>query len=115
MPWTPHSLMSQRLEFIRAVLHRSAGQSIRDICRTVGISEKTGHKWLQRYGDGGPAALSDRSHAPHTPAHQIAPALAREIVALREAQPTWSGRKLRDVLRHEQPAETWPAASTITT
>jgi len=115
MPWQPHSLMSQRLEFVRAVLHRSAGESIRDVCRSAGITEKTGHKWLRRYGEGGPAALSDRSHRPHTPAHQVAPALVREIVALREAQPTWSGRKLRDVLRKEQPGEPWPAASTITT
>jgi transposase InsO family protein len=107
--------MSQRLEFIRTVVHRPAGQSIRDVCREMGITEKTGHKWLQRYGEGGPAALSDRSHAPHTPAHQIAPALVREILALRDAEPTWGGRKLRDVLRHEQPTRPWPAASTITT
>lgn len=115
MPWTPSSLMSARLEFVRAVLHRTAGQSIRDICRATGITEKTGHKWLTRYGAGGPAALADRSHAPHTPAHQVPPALVAPILALREAQPTWGARKLRDVLRREQPALAWPAASTITT
>lgn len=115
MPWTPSSLMSERLEFVRAVLHRSAGQSIRDICRATGITEKTGHKWLARYGAGGPAALADRSHAPHRPAHQVPPALVAPILALRDAHPTWGGRKLRDVLRREQPDQPWPAASTITT
>ena len=115
MPWTPSSLMSERLEFVRAVLHRPAGQSIREICRATGITEKTGHKWLTRYGLGGPAALADRSHAPHRPAHQVPAALVAPILALRDAQPTWGARKLRDVLRREQPALAWPAASTITT
>ena len=35
MPWQTHSLMTQRLEFIHAVLHRLPGQSIRDVCRAV--------------------------------------------------------------------------------
>jgi len=106
--------MSQRLEFIQAVLHRAPGQSIRDVCRTVGISEKTGHKWLERFGTGGPAALADRSHAPHQPAHQVPAALATALCELREAQPTWGARKLRQVLAREQPGHPWPAPSTIT-
>lgn len=115
MPWQTESPMSQRLEFVRAVLHRPSGQSIRDVCRATGITEKTGHKWLQRYGAGGPAALQDRSHAPHVPAHQIAAPMVAAILALREEQPTWGARKLREVLQREQPDQTWPAASTITT
>ena len=115
MPWFIESVMSQRLEFVRAVLHRPPGQSIRDVCRATGITEKTGHKWLARYGAGGPDALADRSHAPHTPAHQVPSAQRAAILALREAQPTWGARKLRDVLTREQPALAWPAPSTITT
>lgn len=115
MPWQSESIMSQRLEFVRAVVHRPVGQSIRDVCRVHGISERTGHKWLARYGTGGPAALADRSHAPQTPAHQVPRALIEPILALRQEQPTWGARKLRDVLRREQPAMPWPAASTITT
>jgi putative transposase len=115
MPWHNHSLMSQRLEFIEAVIHRAPGQSIVDICRRVGISEKTGHKWLNRFGGGGPQALADRSHAPYQPAHQVPRAIADAIFALREANATWGARKLRDVLMREQPTVTWPAPSTITT
>lgn len=115
MPWHTHSLMTQRLEFIQAVLHRSSGVSIRDVCRQCGISEKTGHKWLTRYGTGGPAALADRSHAPHHPPHQLPVTIVDAIVALRTAEPSWGARKLRDVLQREQPDVAWPAASTITT
>ena len=46
--------MSQRLELVEAVVHRAPGQSIRDICRRVGISERIGHKWLTRFGAGQP-------------------------------------------------------------
>ena len=115
MPWRTESLMSQRLEFVEAVVHRAPGQSIRDICRQVGISERVGHKWLGRFGAGGPAALADRSHAPHIAAHQVPRAIVDALCALREQQPEWGARKLRDVLRREQPTVAWPAASTITT
>jgi len=115
MPWQTQSPMSQRLEFIRLVLHRPPGQSIREVCHATGITEKTGHKWLQRYAAGGPAAMADRSHAPLIPAHQIAPVVVEAVLALREEHPTWGARKLREVLRRERPDEPWPAASTITT
>src|SRR5262245_60652529 len=115
MPWRSESLMSQRLEFVEAVLHRAPGQSIRDVCRTTGISERVGHKWLARFASGGPAALADRSHAPQVPAHKLPRAVVDAVVALREQQPAWGARKLRDVLRREQPTVGWPAASTITT
>jgi len=115
MPWHSESLMSQRLEFVEAVVHRAPGQSIRDVCRAIGISERVGHKWLARFAAGGPAALADRSHAPHVAAHQVPRAIADAILALREQEPSWGARKLCDVLRREQPAVTWPAPSTITT
>jgi transposase InsO family protein len=115
MPWRPESLMSQRLEFVEAVLHRAPGQSIRDICRRVGISERVGHKWLARFGAGGPAALADRSHAPHVAAHQLPRAIVEALITLRGQQPQWGARKLREILRREQPRVAWPAPSTITT
>lgn len=114
MPWQTQPLMSQRLDFIQALLHRAPGQSIRDVCRATGISEKTGHKWLKRFGDGGASALADRSHAPHTPPHQVPREHVTLICALREAHPTWGARKLRDVLGTTHPTIAWPVASTIT-
>lgn len=98
MPWPTQTPMSQRLEFVHAVLHRAPGESIVDICPQIGISEKTGHKWLQRQ-----------------PAHQVPAPIAAALCQLREAQPTWGARKLRDVLTREHPTVAWPAPSTITT
>jgi putative transposase len=115
MPWRSESLMSQRLAFVEAVLHRAPGQSILDVCRATGISERVGHRWLKRFSTGGPAALADRSHAPHVPAHQLAAPVVDAIIALRTEHPSWGARKLRDVLCGEQPDVAWPAPSTITT
>lgn len=113
MPWFTPSPMSQRVEFVHALL--SGRTSMRALCRQFGISEKTGYKWRARFLAGGPAALADRSHAPHVPAHRVAPTLRHAIVALREAHPTWGARKLRAVLQAQQPTTEWPAPSTITT
>lgn len=115
MPWQTHTHVSQRQEFVQAVMHRRPEESIRGICRQMGVSEKTGHKWLTRFLQGGPAALSDRSRRPLTSSHQLAPSVVAAVLALREEHPTWGARKLRGVLTLEQPDLSWPAASTITT
>ena len=107
--------MSQRLEFVQAVLQRPAGVSIKALCAQFGIREKTGHKWLDRFQRGGPDALADRSHAPVVPAHQVPPVRVQVVCALRDAHPTWGARKLRAVLVEQAPEIPWPAPSTITT
>ena len=112
MPWSTSSPMTQRLEFIHAVIHRRL--TMRAACRQFGISEKTGYKWLDRFAYGGPDALADRSHAPVVPAHRVAAAVCNAVYELRDAHPTWGARKLRAVLAAQHPATAWPAPSTIT-
>lgn len=111
MPWSDITPMSQRLEFVRLIQQRR--QSIGAICLAFGISEKTGYKWLARAAAEGPAGLADRSHAPHTPAHQLQPSVATAILGARRAHPTWGPRKLRRFLQEQRPDLAWPAASTI--
>lgn len=113
MPWLTLSPMSQRVEFVTALV--SERVSMRALCARFGISEKTGYKWRARFLAGGPTALADQSHAPHVPAHRVPPAIRDAIVALREAHPTWGARKLRVVLCTQHPTTVWPAPSTITT
>jgi hypothetical protein len=66
--------MSERLAFVQQCPSRR--QSIVVICARFGISEKTGHKILARFREGGPAALADRSHAA-PPAASLAAQQAR--------------------------------------
>lgn len=109
MPWQTPSLMSQRYEFV--LLASVTGANIRELCRRFGISAKTGYKWLGRYRSGGQAALADRSRRPRTSPVRCAPALIARVVSLREANPTWGGRKLRRRLQ-DLGCEDVPAAST---
>jgi putative transposase len=113
MPWQTSTPMTQRQLFIEALLAQRG--TLRALCAEFGISEKTGYKWRARFLSGGPAALSDRSHAPHVAPHQPAAAVREAILALREAHPTWGPRKLKVWLTTRHPTTTWPAASTIST
>ena len=47
MPWKVDPVMSQRKEFV--ALAQSEGVSMSELCRRIGISRKTGYKWLRRY------------------------------------------------------------------
>lgn len=111
MPWRTSTPMSQREEFIRLVHERR--HPITELCVAFGISEKTGHKWLARFRQEGVPGLTDRSHVPHAPPHQLTAAVQAAIIKLRLRHPTWGPRKLRAALQQGEPAITWPATSTI--
>lgn len=103
--------MSERLAFITACLDRT--DTIVAICDRFGISEKTGHKLLQRFREVGPEGLEDRSHAPHHPSHRVTTEVATRIIALRQQYPRYGPVKLRDWLQQHEPEVRWPAASSI--
>jgi transposase len=53
--------MEERLRFVARLLD---GDGMSDVCRSFGISRKTGYKIFRRYQDEGLEALSDRSRRP---------------------------------------------------
>ena len=111
MPWRTPDLMSIRAEFVEHAM--SGRHPVAALCNAYGISEKTGHKWLNRFKEEGRPGLSDRSRAPHETPHKISLEVQREILALREKHPTWGPKKLRVVLKRRLPEKHWPAASSI--
>lgn len=111
MPWRTTDLVTIREEFVQEALR--GRHPVAALCNAYGISEKTGHKWLNRFREEGRAGLSDRSHAPHDAPHRMSSEVRREILALREKHPTWGPKKLRVVLRRRLPEKHWPAASSI--
>lgn len=103
--------MEKRYEFIREYLDEES--SLAELCREHGISRKTGYKWLERYEERGLGGLEDRrSNALHHP-NQTAANLEAIILAVREQHPTWGPKKLLASLQRKEPAENWPARSTI--
>ena len=114
MPWRESSPMTERLDFIKACLHRR--EQIVEICDRFEISEKTGQKWLKRFREGGVEALEDRSHAPLNHAGRITPEVAARIFELKRKHCDFGPEKLRDWLMLNEPKENgerWPAISSI--
>ena len=111
MPWRTPDLVTIREEFVDQAM--SGRHPVAALCNAYGISEKTGHKWLNRFKEEGRPGLSDRSRAPHESPNKISGEVRRQILALREEHPTWGPKKLRVVLRRRLPEKHWPAASSI--
>lgn len=63
------------------------GWTVVEATQAVGVSERTGWKWLARYREGGADALSDRSSRPHR-SHRTGARARRRIVQLRRARLT---------------------------
>ena len=69
-----------------------------ELCKTYGISRKTGHKWRDRHAAHGMAGLAPQSHAPKSVTCRTDEAVERLIVAERRLHPTWGAKKIQHVL-----------------
>lgn len=111
MPWQEQTSMSLRHEFV--ALATQDGANVRQVCRRFGISPTTGYTWITRYTQTGVAGLADRSRRPTSSPRQTSAALEQAVLALRQTQPSWGGRKLRQRLLDLGHVAV-PSASTIT-
>jgi transposase InsO family protein len=111
MPWKASTAMSQRQEFVELALDERA--NVRALCREFGITPRTGYKWLKRYREQGGSGLYERSRRPQHSPQQSSPAREAAVLDVRQAHPSWGGRKIRWVLQQEGEPDC-PAASTIT-
>jgi transposase InsO family protein len=111
MPFREWSLMDDREEFCR--LASGPGANVRELCRRFGVSPDRAYVWLGRYRQAGREGLCDRSRRPLTSPARSSAQMEAKVLAVRQEQPAWGGRKIRRVLRND--GETAPpAASTIT-
>jgi len=69
------------------------------LCRSFGISRKTGYKIFERYKEAGLDGLTDRSRRPYRQANQLPLQVEKLIVALKKEQPTWGAPKIRERLK----------------
>ena len=103
--------MEERLRFVARLLE---GESMSDVCRSFGISRKTGYKIYNRYKEHGLEALSDRSRRPVRYANQLPAQVEALIVRLKKEKPHWGARKIRELLIRRLAGEVRiPARSTV--
>lgn len=103
--------MEERARFVLDAME--GWTSMSELCRQFGISRRIGYKWVQRYQEGGLAALTDMRRVRRTQALRTPPEIIARIVELRQKHPTWGPRKLRARLQEKQSEVLWPSPSTI--
>ena len=111
MPWKESSVMEERLRFVARLLD---GEGMSEVCRSFGISHKTGYKIFKRYKEQGVEALCDRSRRPVRYANQLPAQLEQMIVRLKQEKPHWGARKIRELLVRRVAGDVRiPAKSTV--
>jgi len=88
--------MEQKQQFVS--LLSSDQFTMSELCKTFGISRKTGHKWRDRYAVHGMAGLVPQSRVPKSVTCRTDEAVERLIVAERRLHPTWGAKKIQHVL-----------------
>jgi transposase InsO family protein len=110
MPWKECSAISEQISFIE---HWQAGEtSFAYLCRSFGISRKTGYKRIRRFQELGWDGIADRSRAPHTHRNQTPESVIMALIDAKRSHPTWGPKKLVAWLSQSRPDTVWPAAST---
>jgi len=111
MPWKESSVMEERLRFVARLLD---GEGMSEVCRSFGISRKTGYKIYNRYKTQGVEALCDRSRRPVRYANQLPGQIEQMIVRLKKDKPHWGARKIRELLVRRLAGDVRiPATSTV--
>ena len=111
MPWKESSVMEERLRFVARLLD---GEGMSDVCRSFGISRKTGYKIYNRYKAHGLEALCDRSRRPVRYANQLPEQIEQMILRLKKDKPHWGARKIRELLVRRLAGDVRiPAKSTV--
>jgi transposase InsO family protein len=95
MAWKECSVVEERLKFVARILD---GEAMSDVCRSFGISRKTGYKIFNRYKESGLEALTDRCRRPVRYANQLPDQIETLIVRLKQEKPHWGARKIRELL-----------------
>ena len=111
MPWRKTSVMDERLRFVARLLE---GEGMSEVCRSFGISRKTGYKIFNRYKEDGLEALTDRSRRPVRYANQLPEPVEAMIVRCKQEKPHWGARKIRELLVRRLAGDVRiPARSTV--
>jgi transposase len=104
------SVMEQRYQAVMAVIQD--GWKVSEVAQHLGVARQSVHNWIARYEEGGLPRLADRSHRPHSCAHQIAPELEAVICELRRKHPGWGPRRIEHQLA-KQSIDPMPSQSSI--
>lgn len=110
MPWKETDKMEQKELFIKAMLANE--KPFKHLCADFGISEKTGHKWKNRFYEQGKAGLYEQSRARLTQ-DMIDGDTAAELIRIKNAHSAWGPKKIREIYAKAYPQKAVPSLSSV--
>ncbi|MCF7740561.1 MAG: IS481 family transposase [Candidatus Marinimicrobia bacterium] len=111
MPWKEVKPMDDKIRFIADYLNQYF--TVTELCERYNISRKTGYKWIKRYYQLGPDALSDRSRKPHHSPTKTDTKTENEILKIRKRHHSWGAKKILWRIAKDHPDWKLPANSTV--
>ena len=111
MPWKTECIRAQRWRFLK--WWRAGKIAVAELCRRVGISRKTGYKWIARFEQEGRRGLHDRRRHARVIHNRPCPRWLKRVRRVRIRHPTWGARKLQTVLRKRYGAPGVPSVAAI--
>lgn len=103
--------MKERMQLIS--MFETGKYTVTELAEQFGVSRKTAHKWLGRFGAKGISGLDELSRAPLRYPSATPPEVVLALIKAKQAHPTWGPAKLlpgTDVA--PEIARQWPAVST---
>ena len=110
MPWKETDKMEQKELFIQEMLKQE--KPFKHLCAEFGISEKTGHKWKNRFYEQGKTGLYEQSRARLTQS-MIDGDTAAELIKIKNAHLAWGPKKIREIYAKAYPQKDLPSLSSV--
>lgn len=110
MPWKETDKMEQKELFIQEMLKQE--KPFKHLCAEFGISEKTGHKWKNRFYEQGKIGLYEQSRARSTQ-NMIDGDTAAELIKIKNAHLAWGPKKIREIYAKAYPQKDVPSLSSV--
>lgn len=102
--------MESKFEFVQLAL--AVGANRRELCRRFDVSPTTAYKLIARYQELGVEGLAERSRRPERSPRRSGRVLEALVLAVREENKAWGGRKIAHALRRDHGVRVAPSTAT---
>lgn len=111
MSWKETDVMKEKEKFIDAVI--KAEKPFKYICEDFGISEKTGHKWKNRFYEEGKLGLYEKSREAENHPNALPEDTVIAIIQLKTAHPYWGAKKILELFKKSRRSLEVPSLSSV--
>ena len=111
MSWKETDVMKEKEKFIDAVI--KAEKPFKYICEDFGISEKTGHKWKNRFYEEGKLGLYEKSREAENHPNALPEDTVIAIIQLKTAHPYWGAKKILELFKKTRRNAEVPSLSSV--